>query len=169
MGWLPRQNYPKRLSAKRISLVGQLFWLAGPQVAATATELVNAATQVINVIQSRAWAAIPATITTLATRATAVGTALTQMRDKTNAINISGFGPVGGSRGYDGRGGLAPCDGCLNFHRVGAGVNIRTVMCPQPGRTECGCPLGSAMAIRCAIGHRSFLSPRQISVPEPIP
>ena len=99
MGWLPRQNYPKRLSAKRISLAGQLFWLAGPQVAATATELVNAATQVINVIQSRAWAAIPATITTLATRATAVGTALTQMRDKTNAINISGFGPVGGSRG----------------------------------------------------------------------
>ena len=77
------------------ALAQQLFWLAGPQVAATATELVNAATQVINLIQSRAWAAIPAMITTLATRATAVGTALTQMRDKTNAINTSGFGPVG--------------------------------------------------------------------------
>lgn len=77
------------------ALAQQLFWLAGPQVAATATDLVNTATQVINLVQSRAWTAIPAMITAIATKAAAVGNALTQMRDKTSQINVSGFGPLG--------------------------------------------------------------------------
>lgn len=77
------------------ALAQQLFWLAGPQVATVATELVNAATHTINLIRNRQWAAIPATIATIATRATAVGTALNQMRDNTKTINVSGFGPVG--------------------------------------------------------------------------
>lgn len=77
------------------ALTQQLFWLAGPQVAMVATELVNAVTYVINLVTSRSWAAIPAAIATIATRATAVGTALSQMKDKTATINVSGFGPVG--------------------------------------------------------------------------
>ena len=77
------------------ALAQQLFWLAGPQVAGAATELVNAVTQVINLVQARAWTAIPTVITAIATRATAVGTALSEMRDNTTTINVSGFGPVG--------------------------------------------------------------------------
>ena len=77
------------------ALAQQLFWLAGPQVAATATDLVNAVTSVINMVTSRAWTAIPAAITTIATTAAAVGSGLSQMRDKTTTINVSGFGPVG--------------------------------------------------------------------------
>lgn len=88
-------NLIQRGVAFATSLTQQLFWLAGPQVAATADELVNAATQVINLIQSRAWTTVPALIGTLASRASAVGTALSQMKDKTTTINVSGFGPVG--------------------------------------------------------------------------
>jgi hypothetical protein len=77
------------------ALAQQLFWLAGPQVAATAGELLNTVTQVINLIQSRSWPAIPAMITTIATKATAVGTTLSQMRDQTSTINTSGFAAVG--------------------------------------------------------------------------
>ncbi len=77
------------------ALVQQLFWLAGPQVAGTATNLVNAVTNVINLVASRAWTAIPAAITTIASTASSVATALAQMKDKTTTINVSGFGPVG--------------------------------------------------------------------------
>ena len=77
------------------ALAQQLFWLAGPQVAGAATDLVNAVTNVINLVTSRAWAAIPAAITTIATKASGVATALSQMKDKTTTINVSGFGPVG--------------------------------------------------------------------------
>lgn len=77
------------------ALAQQLFWLAGPQVAATASELFNAASQVINLIQARAWTAVPALITSIATRAASVANALSQMQDKTNTINVSAFGPVG--------------------------------------------------------------------------
>ena len=61
----------------------------------TATDLVNAVTNVINLVTSRAWAAIPAAITTIATTASAVASGLSQMKDKTTTINVSGFGPVG--------------------------------------------------------------------------
>lgn len=77
------------------ALAQQLFWLAGPQVAGAATDLVNAATNIINLIRSRQWTAIPGMITALASKATAVGTALSQMRDKTKTINVAGFGTVG--------------------------------------------------------------------------
>ncbi|WP_006244034.1 cutinase family protein [Mycolicibacterium tusciae] len=77
------------------ALAQQLFWLAGPQVAAPAADLVNAVTNVISLVTSRSWAAIPAAITTIANRANAVGTALAQMKDRTTTINVSGFGPVG--------------------------------------------------------------------------
>ncbi|MEW2484198.1 cutinase family protein [Mycobacterium sp. NPDC049093] len=77
------------------SLAQQLFWLAGPQVAGPATDLVNAVTNVINMVTQRAWAAIPAAISVIANRATAVGTALSQMKDKTSTINVAGFGAVG--------------------------------------------------------------------------
>lgn len=77
------------------ALAQQLFWLAGPQVAAPAADLVNAVTNVINLVTSRAWTAIPAAISTIANRANAVGTALGQMKDRTTTINVSGFGPVG--------------------------------------------------------------------------
>jgi Cutinase len=77
------------------ALAQQLFWLAGPQVSATTSELVSTAAQVINLVQSRAWTAIPALISSIATKATAVGNALSQMRDKTTTINVTGFGPVG--------------------------------------------------------------------------
>lgn len=77
------------------ALAQQLFWLAGPQVAAPAADLVNAVTNVINLVTSRAWTAIPAAITVIANRANAVGTALAQMKDRTTTINVSGFGPVG--------------------------------------------------------------------------
>ena len=77
------------------ALAQQLFWLAGPQVAGTATNLVNAVTNVINLVSSRAWTAIPAAITTIASTASSVATALAQMKDKTTTINVSGFGPVG--------------------------------------------------------------------------
>ncbi|MFV8169744.1 cutinase family protein [Mycobacterium sp. DBP42] len=77
------------------ALTQQLFWLAGPQVATVATELLNAAHQTIGLIYNRQWAAIPATIATIATRATAVATTLNKMQDNTKTINVSGFGPVG--------------------------------------------------------------------------
>ena len=77
------------------ALAGQLFWLGGPQVAATATTLVNAVTHVIGLVGSRAWAAIPAAITTIARTATSVGSALAQMKDRSAAINVSGFARVG--------------------------------------------------------------------------
>lgn len=77
------------------ALATQLFWLAGPQVAATASELVDAATNVINLIRSRQWTALPGLITALSVKATNVGAALNQMHDKTSAINTSAFGPVG--------------------------------------------------------------------------
>ncbi|OFJ51866.1 cutinase [Mycolicibacterium grossiae] len=77
------------------ALAQQLFWLAGPQVAAPAADLVNAVTNVINLVTSRAWTAIPAAITVIANRANAVGTALAQMKDRTTTINVNGFGPVG--------------------------------------------------------------------------
>lgn len=77
------------------ALAQQLIWLAGPQVATVATELLNAAHQTIGLIYNRQWAAIPATIATIATRATSVATALNKMRDNTKTINVSGFGPVG--------------------------------------------------------------------------
>ncbi|MCH9731984.1 MAG: cutinase family protein [Actinomycetia bacterium] len=77
------------------ALAQQLFWLGGPQVAATATALVNAATNVINLVSARAWTALPATITALAGRANDVGKALSQMAAKTSTINVDGFGPVG--------------------------------------------------------------------------
>lgn len=77
------------------ALAQQLLWLAGPQVAAPATDLVNTANQAIALIHSRAWAAIPTLITAIATKAAAVGTALSQMRDKTATINVSAFGQVG--------------------------------------------------------------------------
>ncbi len=84
------------------ALAQQLFWLAGPQVAATASDLVNTATQVINLVQSRAWTAIPTLITAIATKATAVGNALSQMRDKTTTINVNAFGPVGAALAHPG-------------------------------------------------------------------
>ena len=77
------------------ALAQQLFWFAGPQVAATATDLVNAVTSVINMVTSRAWTAIPAAITTIATKASGVATVVSQMKDKTTTINVSSFGPVG--------------------------------------------------------------------------
>jgi Cutinase len=77
------------------ALAQQLFWLAGPQVAATASDLVNTATQVIDLVKSRAWTAIPALITAIATKAGAVGNALSQMRDKMTTVNVTGFGPLG--------------------------------------------------------------------------
>lgn len=77
------------------ALAQQLFWLAGPQVAGPATDLVNAVTNVINMVTQRAWAAIPGAISVIANRATAVGAALSQMKDKTSTINVAGFGAVG--------------------------------------------------------------------------
>ena len=84
------------------ALAQQLFWLAGPQVAATASELFNTATQVINLIQARAWTAIPALITAIATKAAAVGNALSKMQENTNTINVSAFGPVGAGLAHHG-------------------------------------------------------------------
>ncbi len=77
------------------ALAQQLFYLAGPQVAGAATALVNAVTNVIGLVTSRAWTAIPAAIATIASTATTVGTALSQMKDRTTTINVSGFGSVG--------------------------------------------------------------------------
>lgn len=77
------------------ALTQQLFWLAGPQVAGPATDLVNAVTNAITMVGRRAWAAIPAAISIIANRANAVSTVLAQMKDKTSTINVAGFGPVG--------------------------------------------------------------------------
>lgn len=77
------------------ALTQQLFWLAGPQVAAPAADLVNTANQAITLVQSRQWGSIPALITAIATKATTVGAALSQLRDKTTTINTSGFAEVG--------------------------------------------------------------------------
>lgn len=77
------------------ALAEQLFWLAGPQVAATASALMDTATQVINLIRGRQWTAIPALITSIATKATAVGNALNDMQRKTDTINTNGFASVG--------------------------------------------------------------------------
>jgi hypothetical protein len=87
------------------ALAGQLFWLAGPQVAAAASVVVNIATSVIGLIQSRAWGAIPAMIASLATHASAVATTLTRMRDQAAALNTSGFGTVGTALTRAGAGG----------------------------------------------------------------
>ncbi|WP_241473900.1 cutinase family protein [Mycolicibacterium neoaurum] len=88
-------NLVQRGIAFAKALAQQLFWLAGPQVAGPATDLVNAVTNVINMVTSRSWAAIPAAITVIANRATAVSSALAQMKDRATTINVSGFGPVG--------------------------------------------------------------------------
>ncbi|MBN9636229.1 MAG: cutinase family protein [Actinobacteria bacterium] len=77
------------------ALADQLFFLGGPQVAATASDLVNTATQAIALVRSRSWTAIPALIAAISTKAAAVGDALSRMRDQTGSINTSGFGPVG--------------------------------------------------------------------------
>lgn len=77
------------------SLAQQLFWLAGPEVAAPAADLLNTAWQVINLIRGRQWAAAPAIIASIAGKATALATALGTMRDKTNSVNTTGFGDVG--------------------------------------------------------------------------
>lgn len=77
------------------SLAQQLLWLAGPQVAAPAAELVNAATQVINLIGSRQWGAIPNLVATIGSRAATLATTLGTLRDKTSTINTSGFAAVG--------------------------------------------------------------------------
>ncbi len=84
------------------ALAQQLFWLAGPQVAGPATDLVNAVTNVINMVTQRAWTAIPAAITVIANRAATVNTALSQMKDRTSTINVAGFGPVGAGMHQDG-------------------------------------------------------------------
>ena len=47
----------------------QLFFLGGPQVAATASDLVNTATQAIALVRSRSWTAIPALIAAISTKA----------------------------------------------------------------------------------------------------
>lgn len=73
----------------------QLIWLAGPQVAAPAADLIDTATQVINLIQGRQWAALPALIGSIAGKVAALGTALGSLRDRTSTINTSGFGAVG--------------------------------------------------------------------------
>lgn len=83
------------------ALTQQLFWLAGPQVAGPATDLVNAVTNVINLVTQRAWAAIPAAITVITNRAGTVSTALSQMKDRTSTINVAGFGPVGAGMHQD--------------------------------------------------------------------
>lgn len=88
-------NLISRGTAFANALAQQLFSLAGPQVAAAATTLVNAVTHVINLVTSRSWTAIPAAITTIATTASSVGSALAQMNDRTKALNVSAFGPVG--------------------------------------------------------------------------
>ncbi|MBS4730583.1 cutinase family protein [Mycobacterium sp. SM1] len=88
-------NLIHRGAAFAEALAQQLFWLGDPQVAATASDLVNTATQVINLVQLRAWTAIPALITAIATKAAAVSAALSQMQDKITTVNVSGFGPVG--------------------------------------------------------------------------
>lgn len=90
-------NLASRGIAFAKALTTQLFWLGGPQVAAAASGLVNTATRVVSLIKSRQWTAIPALIAETATKATAVGTALSQMRDSTATINTSGFGPIGTS------------------------------------------------------------------------
>jgi hypothetical protein len=77
------------------ALTEQLFWLAGPQIGASATDLINTAAQAIGLIHARAWTTVPALITVLATKAAALGSALSQMRDKTATINVSAFGAVG--------------------------------------------------------------------------
>lgn len=79
------------------ALTKQLFWLAGPQVAAAAADLVNTATQVVGLIRSRQWTALPGLIASVATKATTVGSALTQMQKNTATINTSGFAGVGSS------------------------------------------------------------------------
>lgn len=77
------------------ALAQQLFWLAGPQVAGAASVVVNAVNTVINLVASRSWAAIPAAIASIASNATSVAATLSQMKDRTTTINVSGFGPVG--------------------------------------------------------------------------
>lgn len=77
------------------ALATQLFWLAGPQVAGPATDLVNAVTAVIGMVGNKAWTAIPAAITVIANKAGAVNAALSTMKDKTSTINVGGFGAVG--------------------------------------------------------------------------
>lgn len=79
------------------ALTKQLFWLAGPQVAAAASDLVNTAMHVVSLIRSRQWMALPGLIASVATKATAVGASLSQMRDNTATINTSGFGTIGSS------------------------------------------------------------------------
>jgi Cutinase len=84
------------------ALTQQLFWLAGPQVAAAAAELVGDARNVISLIRSRAWTTLPALITSIATKATSVGAALSGMQDQTRSMNVSGFGPVGTQLAHNG-------------------------------------------------------------------
>ena len=77
------------------ALAQQLFWLAGPQVAATATDLVNAVTNVINLVTSRDMGGHPRRHHHHRHHGLRGRTALSQMKDKTTTINVSGFGPVG--------------------------------------------------------------------------
>jgi len=103
------------------ALAQQLFWLGGPQVAGTATDLTNAVTNVIRLVTSRAWTSLPAAIATIATKATAVNSALTQMKRKTATINVSGFGPVGSELAKPG---VAPghlADAVINAINVATG------------------------------------------------
>lgn len=88
-------NLVRRGIAFAEALAQQLFWLAGPQVAVTASTLISAAHDVINLIRARAWTSLPALITSIATKASTVGAALSQMQDKTSTLNVSGFGTVG--------------------------------------------------------------------------
>lgn len=88
-------NLVRRGIAFAEALAQQLFWLAGPQVAATASTLVSAAHDVISLIRARAWTSLPALITSIATKASTLSTALSQMQDKTRAVNVSGFATVG--------------------------------------------------------------------------
>lgn len=88
-------NLVRRGVAFAEALAQQLFWLGGPQVAATASTLVSVAHDVIGLIRNRAWTSIPALIASIATKASTVSTALSQMQDRTNTLNVSGFGTVG--------------------------------------------------------------------------
>lgn len=77
------------------ALTQQLFWLGGPQVAATAATVITTAQQVIALIGTRSWTAIPALITTITANATTTAKALDRMRTQTTDINTTGFARVG--------------------------------------------------------------------------
>jgi hypothetical protein len=88
-------NLARRGIAFADALAQQLFWLAGPQVAATASTLINAAHDVIALIRARAWTSLPALIASIATTAHTTGAALSQLQTKSTDVDVSGFGAVG--------------------------------------------------------------------------